>query len=79
MVGIGVPLGAVLAFIMVRTDIPGRRILEPAVLIPIFLSPIVTAFGYVVDGFDVLGELTVEDKIVKAKVINGAGQLQPHG
>ncbi|NDF95918.1 MAG: iron ABC transporter permease, partial [Proteobacteria bacterium] len=48
MVGIGVPLGAVLAFIMVRTDIPGRRILEPAVLIPIFLSPIVTAFGYVV-------------------------------
>ncbi|MCX5990104.1 MAG: iron ABC transporter permease, partial [Chloroflexi bacterium] len=25
-----------------------RRILEPAVLIPIFLSPIVTAFGYVV-------------------------------
>ncbi len=48
MVGIGVPFGAVLAFIMVRTDIPGRRILEPAVLIPIFLSPIVTAFGYVV-------------------------------
>lgn len=37
------------------------------------------AFGYVVDGFDVLGELTVEDKIVKANVINGAGQLQPHG
>lgn len=48
MVGIGVPFGAVLAFIMVRTDIPGRRILEPAVLVPIFLSPIVTAFGYVV-------------------------------
>jgi len=37
------------------------------------------AFGYVVDGFDVLGELTVDDRIVSAKVLNGAEQLQPHG
>ncbi|MGB5133985.1 MAG: peptidylprolyl isomerase [Prochlorococcaceae cyanobacterium] len=37
------------------------------------------AFGYVVDGFDVLGELGVDDAIVKATVIDGAGNLQPHG
>jgi len=37
------------------------------------------AFGYVVDGFDVLEELTADDGIVKAKVIEGASNLQPHG
>jgi len=45
---IAVPLGAVLAFVVVRTDLPGRRWLEPALLVPIFLSPVVIAFGYVV-------------------------------
>ena len=37
------------------------------------------AFGYVVDGFDVLQELTADDGIVKARVIDGAGNLQAHG
>ncbi|MCP9927127.1 peptidylprolyl isomerase [Cyanobium sp. CH-040] len=37
------------------------------------------AFGYVVDGFDVLGELGVDDAIVKATVIDGADNLKPHG
>ena len=37
------------------------------------------AFGYVVDGFDVLEELTADDGIVKAKVIEGASNLLPHG
>ena len=36
------------------------------------------AFGYVVDGFDVLEELTADDGIVKATVIEGADQLRPH-
>ncbi|KAB2964079.1 iron ABC transporter permease [Zoogloea sp.] len=45
---IAIPLGAVLAFIMVRTDLPGRRWLETPILIPIFVSPVVLAFGYVV-------------------------------
>ncbi len=45
---IAVPLGGILAFLMVRTDLPGRRWLEPVVLIPIFVSPMVLAFGYVV-------------------------------
>jgi iron(III) transport system permease protein len=45
---IAVPLGAVLAFLMVRTDMPGRRWLEPVILIPIFVSAVVLAFGYVV-------------------------------
>jgi peptidylprolyl isomerase len=37
------------------------------------------AFGYVVDGFEVLQELGVEDAILKAQVIEGAANLQPHG
>src|SRR5262249_58901853 len=45
---IAVPLGSILAFLLIRTDLPGRRVLEPVVLIPIFLSPVVLAFGYVV-------------------------------
>jgi iron(III) transport system permease protein len=45
---IAVPLGALLAFVMVRTDLPGKRYLEPLILIPIFVSAVVIAFGYVV-------------------------------
>jgi len=45
---IAVPLGAGLAFLMVRTDVPGRSWLEPFILIPIFVSAVVIAFGYVV-------------------------------
>ncbi|MFY8149995.1 MAG: peptidylprolyl isomerase [Prochlorococcaceae cyanobacterium] len=37
------------------------------------------AFGYVVDGFDVLEELTADDGIVKARVVEGGGNLQAHG
>jgi peptidylprolyl isomerase len=36
------------------------------------------AFGYVVDGFEVLEELGVNDGIVKARVIEGADNLKPH-
>ncbi len=45
---IAVPLGAGLAFLMARTDVPGREWLEPIILIPIFVSAVVLAFGYVV-------------------------------
>jgi len=48
MVAISVPLGAILAFLIVRTDLPGRRWIEPLILAPIFISAIVLAFGYVV-------------------------------
>ncbi|MEB3201054.1 MAG: peptidylprolyl isomerase [Synechococcaceae cyanobacterium] len=37
------------------------------------------AFGYVVDGFDVLEELTAEDGIVSARVLDGSENLQAHG
>jgi peptidylprolyl isomerase len=37
------------------------------------------AFGYVVDGFDVLEELTVDDTIVKARVVDGGDNLKTHG
>ena len=36
------------------------------------------AFGYVVDGFDVLEELGVDDRITAVKVIEGAEQLKAH-
>ncbi len=45
---IAVPIGTLLAFIMVRTDVPGRAWLEPLLLVPIFCSALVLAFGYVV-------------------------------
>src|SRR6201991_3849432 len=45
---IAVPLGGVLAFLMQRTDLPGRRWIEPMILVPVFVSPMVLGFGYVV-------------------------------
>ena len=45
---ISVPLGSLLAFLLARTDLPGKKWLEPWLLVPIFLSPVVLAFGYVV-------------------------------
>ncbi|MEN3259189.1 iron ABC transporter permease [Sodalis endosymbiont of Spalangia cameroni] len=45
---IAIPLGGILAFLMVRTDLPGRRVIEPLILVPVFVSPMVLAFGYVV-------------------------------
>ena len=36
------------------------------------------AFGYVVDGFDVLEELGVDDRITAVKVVEGAEQLKAH-
>jgi iron(III) transport system permease protein len=45
---IAVCIGTVLAFIMVRTDVPGRSFLEILLLVPIFTSAVVLAFGYVV-------------------------------
>ncbi|WP_321805739.1 iron ABC transporter permease [Burkholderia sp. BCC1993] len=48
MLFISIPLGGILAFLMVRTDLPGRRWIEPLVLTPVFVSPMVLAFGYVV-------------------------------
>ena len=45
---IAVPLGAVLAFVMERTDFPSKRWIEPMLLVPSFVSPMVLSFGYVV-------------------------------
>src|SRR5450830_928906 len=44
---IAVPLGGMLAFLMVRTDLPGRGWIAPLLLVPIFVSPMVMGFGYV--------------------------------
>ena len=45
---IALPVGAALAFLLVRTDLPGRRWLEPVMLAPMFISSLVLAFGFVV-------------------------------
>src|SRR5436190_8780510 len=45
---IAVPLGGLLAFLMERTNLPGKRWLEPLILVPSFVSPMVLSFGYVV-------------------------------
>src|SRR4029077_17240209 len=45
---IALPLGAALAFLLTRTDLPGQRVIEVLVLVPVFVSPMVLAFGYVV-------------------------------
>ena len=45
---VAVPVGALLAFLLVRTDLPGGRWLEPLMLAPMFMSSIVLAFGFVV-------------------------------
>jgi len=45
---IAVPLGGMLAFLMIRTDLPGRNWIAPLLLVPIFVSPMVMGFGYVV-------------------------------
>ena len=45
---VATPLGAGLAFLLTRTDLPGRRWLEPFLLVPMFISSIVLAFGYTV-------------------------------
>ncbi|MQA39653.1 ABC transporter permease [Rugamonas aquatica] len=45
---IAVPLGGMLAFLMIRTDLPGRGFITPMLLVPIFVSPMVMGFGYVV-------------------------------
>jgi iron(III) transport system permease protein len=45
---IAVPLGGLLAFVMERTNLPGKRWFEPFILVPSFVSPMVLAFGFVV-------------------------------
>ncbi|ARP87967.1 ABC transporter permease [Bordetella genomosp. 9] len=45
---IAVPLGGMLAFLLIRTDLPGRHWIQPLILVPIFVSPMVLGFGYVV-------------------------------
>ncbi|RUW04366.1 iron ABC transporter permease [Mesorhizobium sp. M1A.F.Ca.IN.022.05.2.1] len=48
MVAIAVPLGGLLSFLITRTDIKFKRLLEILVLVPMFISSIVLAFGYTV-------------------------------
>lgn len=48
MVAVAVPLGGLLSFLITRTDIRFKRLLEVLVLVPMFISSIVLAFGYTV-------------------------------
>ena len=48
MVSVALPLGAILAFLLTRTDIKFRGPLEIMMLAPMFISSLVLAFGYTV-------------------------------
>lgn len=48
MTAIAVPVGAILAFLFVRSDLPGARWLEPLMLAPMFISSLVLSFGFVI-------------------------------
>jgi iron(III) transport system permease protein len=43
---IAVVLGALLALVLVRTDAPGRALLEPLVLLPLYVTPLLTAMAW---------------------------------
>lgn len=58
------PLGVVLAFLLARTDIPGKKLLEPLALVPIFMSAVVLAFGYVV----ALGPVGIFSTVIKSAI-----------
>ncbi|EKT61661.1 ABC transporter permease [Providencia burhodogranariea] len=64
LVVIVIPLGGILAFLIVRCDLPCRRWIEPMILVPVFVSPMVLGFGYVVAAGPVgLFSLWVQDLI----------------
>ncbi|MGY2892189.1 ABC transporter permease [Deinococcus sp. UYEF24] len=48
MIFIAVPLGAVLAFLVTKTDLPFAKVFEVLLLTPIFVSPIVLGVGFIV-------------------------------
>ncbi len=48
MIAISLPLGALFAFLIVRTNLPWRSRIEPLILLPMMTSPVVLAFGYVI-------------------------------
>ena len=48
MVLISVPLGALLGFLVIKTDLPLARAFEVLLLTPIFVSPIVLGIGFIV-------------------------------
>ncbi|GGQ96973.1 ABC transporter permease [Deinococcus ruber] len=48
MIFIAVPLGALLAFLVTKTDLPFAKVFEVLLLTPIFVSPIVLGVGFIV-------------------------------
>lgn len=48
MTAVAVPIGGALAFLLTRSDLPCKPLLEILVLLPAFISSIVLAFGYVI-------------------------------
>ena len=48
MTPISVTIGTAFAFLVVRTDLPGGKWIEPFIMFPMFISSIILAFGYVV-------------------------------
>ena len=47
---LAVVLGVGLAWVLVRTNVPGKRVLEPLVVLPMFIPPFVGAFAWLLIG-----------------------------
>lgn len=45
---VSVAIGTAAAFLINRTDLPGRALFEPLILAPIFISPLILSLGYIV-------------------------------
>ncbi|QJP14580.1 iron ABC transporter permease [Starkeya sp. ORNL1] len=45
---VSVAIGTTCAFLVNRTDLPGRSLFEPLILAPIFISPLILSLGYIV-------------------------------
>lgn len=48
MVVVALPAGATLAYLIVRTDLPGKAVFETLLLVPMLIPSIVLGFGYIV-------------------------------
>lgn len=71
---LAVPLGALMALVLVRIDTPGRRLLEPLVLLPLYVTPLLTAIAWSWLGSPQSGALNL-----LARSLGGSGAIDLHG
>lgn len=60
-------LGGLFAWIIARTDVPGRRMLSVMIVAPLFLSPLTAALAWVILGAPDVGLINVASKTVTGR------------